>query len=1116
MIVRRINRMCRLRRLPKQDILIMALALGMFTIYMMYNVGFTMGIVEGKKNSAVPQARDKEEEDAGGGAHEVVFEGLGQTMNDYVHHRNILEGMEVEEKQDNEQIKLTEFQIYLNKLETRLLEKQQQLSKVAYVRGQLNIIQRDLPFYETPLRQNGFRVKKPEGIISSKLTEQNGTLLTKFEEIAVSKDLTENENVINPWMLMLCMTYSDGDKGDCIQRETIRHLQAGQKVNRIPGIRETLWRKDKFCSTMNAARRIPALRKGVISPVCWVLPMQYEQFLGVADALGTDARWVVKSTAPGGAIQLLQPTRDRDFAKVKQYSEKNAVVQQYFPNPLLVFGMPVSVRAHVLVTSIAPLTVYIHSQGIVHYRQDYQKHFKKVPNRTWLFSQLKTYLSQTYGKNAAKIAFENMGSVIVQTLLVVESSLEEHFKSYSTNRNSPFKCKHCFQLLGFDLIFNSTLHPVIIEVNGHPDLDFSKDANEWSAGDHTQQTVIDDTLKILFSNSSVALDVAEALETLNLNIGIKGLNCQSSHQLCLTDGDLEYLMGTHRQKQNKGQFQQLYPSTENHKYNSLIKDLVRLQNSKQKTRQKEPVPTDSRHSTPDLHPVITAVESFFHGRVTIQEQGYSQEQDAIGSVHRAREDVRPIHDVFDINNPYMEKYKKTQCSEDRQTMPYISGIFFEPNISFSPEFDPYTSEYYAKVPYDTMITRVWAHSMNCDCEVRLEDKYGLSRPANYSIGIGDNRVNLLVVDITHTEPWVINTYVVHVYREGLSEHEQEFKDDEAHQVCSLIQECDLKFIPFDRCGLNRMPYSSWPAFLQQTDQLPLCKAGDSPGQWTIPCGMCNDRNTCFFRKARWQPYTCRHAHMTHDRLQECMAGKRVIFLGDSTNRGIMYYIMEQVNGTLNEWDKTHDIKIYNNLNHNRTSTVFGYFPQFMIPANQRPMFDKAFMQVLAKAMPLENNVNTVIVIGGVHWLATHHLKVVKDILLREGLSDVTLIMKSLGAGFHQTVDGIHYLTPKEQHKVLLHNQGLIQQAQRLGFEVIDTFNITMARYKDFLQGKCSCHFHKVQEIVGTTPGSLPQPPQTKHTKIYRRGMAEESYNYHVHGDINALYSEILLNRICDP
>ena len=59
--------------------------------------------------------------------------------------------------------------------------------------------------------------------------------------------------------------------------------------------------------------------------------------------------------------------------------------------------------------------------------------------------------------------------------------------------------------------------------------------------------------------------------------------------------------------------------------------------------------------------------------------------------------------------------------------------------------------------------------------------------------------------------------------------------------------------------------------------------------------------------------------------------------------------------------------------------------------------------------PLENNHNTILVVGGVHWLATHHLSVIKKALEREGLDRIRVVMKSLGAGFHQPVDGLHCL-----------------------------------------------------------------------------------------------------------
>ena len=62
----------------------------------------------------------------------------------------------------------------------------------------------------------------------------------------------------------------------------------------------------------------------------------------------------------------------------------------------------------------------------------------------------------------------------------------------------------------------------------------------------------------------------------------------------------------------------------------------------------------------------------------------------------------------------------------------------------------------------------------------------------------------------------------------------------------------------------------------------------------------------------------------------------------------MHYVMEQANDSLTEWDKTHNIKIYNNINHDQTTVSFAYYPQFWLPANQRPVFDKALYQLIKK------------------------------------------------------------------------------------------------------------------------------------------------------------------------
>lgn len=58
-----------------------------------------------------------------------------------------------------------------------------------------------------------------------------------------------------------------------------------------------------------------------------------------------------------------------------------------------------------------------------------------------------------------------------------------------------------------------------------------------------------------------------------------------------------------------------------------------------------------------------------------------------------------------------------------------------------------------------------------------------------------------------------------------------------------------------------------------------------------------------------------------------------------------------------------------------------------------------------------------------------------------------------------------FLFQREHKKLLLHNQNLLSMARSLGFKILDTFNMTMARYSDFLQGQCACHFHRVSSSI---------------------------------------------------
>lgn len=122
-----------------------------------------------------------------------------------------------------------------------------------------------------------------------------------------------------------------------------------------------------------------------ISPLCFLLPAQYQQFIDVSDALGFNADWVLKplQSLPGDRSHDYQPRKIEIFSKegkdkLREFVTKKGIVQQLLSNPLLVYGQPVDLQLYLLVTSIEPLRVFVHSKGFMYHRSSNQSDFLKV------------------------------------------------------------------------------------------------------------------------------------------------------------------------------------------------------------------------------------------------------------------------------------------------------------------------------------------------------------------------------------------------------------------------------------------------------------------------------------------------------------------------------------------------------------------------------------------------------------------------------------------------------------------------------------------------------------------------------------------------------------------
>ncbi|KAK8776920.1 hypothetical protein V5799_029735 [Amblyomma americanum] len=793
---------------------------------------------------------------------------------------------------------------------------------------------------------------------------------------------------------------------------------------------------------------------------------------------------------------------------ITRASTRRAVVQQALSAALLVHGQPVSLRVFVLITSLSPLRAYVHTEGMVRLRS-YRSGptSAKASMRVQPLSRFWRFVERNYGRQSLQTALESLSDVLVRTLLVAEAVLQSSPLALGLRKS---RLPKCFQLLGVDLTLNTSFQPVVTEVNGQPSFYRSPRAEDEPTNG-LKQRVLADAVNLLFGARSVADQMAEAIDEVFENLGIMGLSCQISHDLCLSREDLLFLMDTRRESMQTGGFQQLYPTYKSGQYKTFIDELEQLQMGTLEARgATEDIQrsSGSQHGTADMHPVVVALQRHFNRHLA--DDNYSDLEPEPSDVWKGTNNSSAQHtdkqeedflsggqDFYAWSQPTLTN---VTCSKDPSTMPYLAQIVTEPLVRLQPAFKPQRTEYFANVSYDLVLLKVWGLAQHCGSHVRVDDKYGPARPANYTLGVGENKVVLYVMDGGQPDPWVVNAYTLLIRRMPLADDSLVFSPAAQHQVCSLKQECEMQVSPIEPCGLYSEVGVDWPTYLEKTARLPVCKDGSSPGRWMVPCEKCAAKDSCFWKEARWQPYRCRYVNLPQRTLARCMAGKKLLFIGDSTNRGMMHYVMERLNGSLQHWDKTHDLRVYANLNRGETAVAFAYYPQFWLPTSQRPVFDKALYQLIERSKPLQNNSNTVLIVGGVHWLATQHLYMLVKALRGDHLQGIKLIIKTLGAGFHQPVEGIHCLSMKEQKKLMMQNLWLAEFARHYNIDVIDTFNITVARYKDFLQGKCACHFHKVVPV---------QAPKTRPP-----GKPPPAPSFHVEGDINAIYSEILLNRIC--
>ncbi|XP_054845118.1 cadherin-like and PC-esterase domain-containing protein 1 [Eublepharis macularius] len=904
---------------------------------------------------------------------------------------------------------------------------------------------------------------------------QYGFAVTVLEDRKPNRQKNFHPGELYPWDLMICLSSSRADYENCLGTLELHQTTLLPQANVLPQIEHLLCRKEGLC---HIVRAFPELHLPIALSTC------------------PDPFLTPDSVIAPGYLRAVKSHDDNERAHLAQGSDPPTENMQQHPTPapadhkesVKIQDLSVILKAYVLVTSLTPLRAFLHSAGVVWYPPK-KKHFSV---------KLETLFETSFKASSPQQAFDDMKEAIIKLLLIAEVYGEES----ASGPKAFTQCSLCFQMLTFDIGFRRAMHPVILEVHEH--FDFQADDDTDYRDQIVKETLLGDTFRILFSNKPFHSTFFEALRNVYQSAGIKDENHLKEADQCFTSEELNLLSSFVKELQNLGQFELLFPSAVP-KIHFLLHDLYRMVNPRR------------LDSVLTLHWLLSNLLE----QLQIIKKGKHTHLAGRNS-YSGKDNIKGVSSTLEAKNegfPFLNLAEGIHCSHDKDTLPHIRQIFTNPYLNLNPKFDPKIKEYYTEVPFDVVTVKIRAEAVNCQCEVHLDEKKGPSA-AKYPLGLGINRVHIMVTDASHSPHEVVNIYKIIIYREDRPS--LPLFDD--FTVCGFAQDCGSLIHPEESCGLQ--PLSTEYLSTISQPQLKKCETGDTQGQWIVPCLSCSDNRTCDWRQITWQPHNCQYSVINKPELQQCLESKKVLFIGDSTNRGMMYYLIERVNETLQEWQKTHDMKIYHNINNGNTFISYSYYPQFWISRNQRPTFEEALDQLLLRSQPLENTGKTILVVGGVQWLNFNHLAIIQKVLKRANLSNILVVIKSLGMGFHLPVDGVHFLSPAEVQNLWDENQAILNTAKQYGYEVVDTFVITMGRYKEFLQGKCGCHFHEVVKSKTSEASSAMTMPLSrphalgKYFSNQSNLMQLQTYAsnsqspYHMRGPINQVYSEILLSRIC--
>ncbi|TGZ74249.1 hypothetical protein CRM22_001037 [Opisthorchis felineus] len=268
-----------------------------------------------------------------------------------------------------------------------------------------------------------------------------------------------------------------------------------------------LCRKDSLARNLNRMAKIFP-KDYAIYPKTWSLPAEWNELQAYARKRKSRT-YILKpdSGCQGRGIYLTRSIRE-----IRPM--ENMICQVYISKPFLIDGYKFDMRLYVLLTSCDPLRMYMFKDGLVRFTtiQYVEPNQRNMHN---MYMHLTNYAVQKHsdgyirddeeggtkrrvttlnrwftqnGYNLEKI-WNDVDDVVIKTVLSGYAVLRHNYRTCFPNHS---QMSACFEILGFDIMFNHKLKPFVLEVNHSPS--FSTDSK---LDKEIKETMLWDTLRLV-------------------------------------------------------------------------------------------------------------------------------------------------------------------------------------------------------------------------------------------------------------------------------------------------------------------------------------------------------------------------------------------------------------------------------------------------------------------------------------------------------------------------------------------------------------------------------------------------------------------------------------------